>query len=350
MQRLLILLTMFCHTMAFAAPDISISPQSPPIIKLSIVSYDESLGSKIKRSTDGWRLWEEAGWKEYFDAYLNPDTAFRNRNAIPVCTVNDFNLNTYSRCMVGAMVHSMEKSMADLGTPAALTFSLAYSKYPNLDPDCTKNCIGNAPYQWQRSSAADIEVLLFPRSNGSQGHTYQQVKDGRVISTTALVAGAQQPFAILHLFRHEMAHALGFDGHLNDSELITLNRTRKAYPKCETRTFKPYPQSGLVKGCEHRTFVGGWNDKPACDPMSMGKSFFFNTRFNVPVYGEQFKFIFSCHLAGLQQSPAPTPPPAPAPQPPPPPAPAPVPTPTPVPDEYRQYCPTWKGLVARYCQ
>lgn len=334
-MKYLILSLLFLSTLAFGKP----------VIKLDIYTFNEQIGKELlKRQHEGYAAWERAGWKEYFDKFLNKDARFLKRNKLGKCLESDIKQHTFSPCMAGAMVHSMQQSIYNLGIDVDFDFSLAVSDYANIDYRCQRqgNCMANAIWDWGRKGDADVELLLMPiRNASSYGRTHTLMPNGDYKPVMALLAGAQQPYALLHLFRHEMAHAMGFNYHLYDTKPIVWNADKKLFPKCEPIEIKPYSQSGLTPDCKHRTFLGQLIPQGAiCTKLWMGSSHFHDGEsFNVQVYGPIFKKVFDCYIAEyieVGESPKPQPEPDKEDK------------PTPDNGNWHKYCPIWLDLVKQY--
>jgi hypothetical protein len=205
--------------------------------------------------------------------------------------------------MIKATFDSMERSLREIGLDVRfdVTTKVDDQETACTEPDCI-HAIAN-----RHVPAKLLDVIMIPvRNSGAQGTT-RQITNGQ--STVVLHLGKQWAVGALHLARHEFAHALGFDGHLYENDLIVS--------KCAGITVKPYSQSGLPPSCKNNTFVGSLI-KPGevCSQQSMNKQRFFDETWNVPVYADAFKKIFACYLNahGTGNIPAPpAPPPTPAP-------------------------------------
>jgi hypothetical protein len=90
--------------------------EAAPTINVAVHAFEESSGRRnIPHSEGGRATWEALSWPDYFNTHLNPDIAFRARNNLTLCKAIDFNRYQWTPCMAAAVIHSMEKSVAELG-------------------------------------------------------------------------------------------------------------------------------------------------------------------------------------------------------------------------------------------
>jgi hypothetical protein len=216
-----------------------------------------------------------------------------------------------------------------------LKFSLEHGTFE--DDQCKGNCIVNAAAKWLIYKPVDITLLILPKHNGAEGHTRTTMTtDGIPKAVSAIGVGGAMAFQAMHITRHELGHAMGFEGHTHQS--FVFNRGRKLFPACTELEVKSYPETGLKPGCENRTYLGS-HMVPGqyCGNRAPGAWNEFDVKFTAPYYGEKFRYIFGCYASKF------------GPQAPQPPKPTPTPTPTPIPPQ-NSNCAVWQNLINLHCK
>jgi hypothetical protein len=231
-----------------------------------VFTWPESHGLKVityKPSDKGYLAWMEGGYSSVG------------------CKGKDFSAYYLTPCMVKAQFAILENSLKELGIKERFEYELIYQILPEEE-------IHNLVDRW---TSPDLDILFVIDTKGNaEGYTRTTQLNK---STVGLKASKAQIFQLAHLFRHEMTHAMGFDGHLYDP-------TGWTYKGCgQTINVRPYGLSGLSKDCRNRTFVGSWvPDNGSCAKHEMLKPDLYSTSWNVPVYGEIFKAVFQCYFIG----------------------------------------------------
>jgi hypothetical protein len=317
-------------------PNASLSESSYKVT-IDVIAWDEATGKKVIKwlpQESGYLAWYKAGYEQYFRDYLDAKTLARY--GLSSCGREQVSEWYFTPCMIAAMLNSQERSLAEVGVMVDFKSSIQYTDYVGY-PDCSRpgsSCaVESAIFQEGKKSEALFDVLLLPnRVGGPEGHTRTKAS-GKAVS--AIVVGKSLAVGSLHLFRHEMAHAMGINGHLNGSSFVF--NPRGAVKNCPTVTIPSYEdlasQGKIQKDCIHRTFLGSYITHGAvCTANSMGKQFFFDRSWNVPYYGTIVREVFGCYLANyVVSNDAPT-------------KPAPPPTPAPSARE-DPYCSYWRKFV-----
>lgn len=262
-------------------------------VPVTVTTWSETRGQALLQwapSEAGYRAWYRGGWNQYFRDYL-PGSGCKDAD------VSDYSMTP---CMIKAMFDAAERSVSELGLDVkfAVTIRTEDSETDCKDTDCLHAIVD------KHVAKSLVDVVMIPVRNGAaQGYT----RSTATASVIGLHLGKQWAPSALHLLRHELAHALGFNGHLYDTAPFT-STARPGF--CDAMITKPYSQSGLPQGCVNNTFLGSWI-KPGeiCTTNSMNDQKEFDEKYNVPVYGDQFRAIFACYLrAHFESAPIPIPP------------------------------------------
>lgn len=253
-------------------------------VPVKVYAFSETVGRKTFTYTtaeQGYLAWMRGGYKTLG------------------CADANFSEFYQTPCMVQVLFTAMEKSLKDDGVDVHFDYQLNYTDFAGYDVTCLPNsrCVAENARVWKEKNAdPGLDVLLLPLADSVQGQTrtVADIRNGKTV--VGLVAGKSQSYMTAHLFRHEMAHALGFGMHLYDPDAWTFNADN-AY-KCPQIVVQPYEKSGLARGCQNMTFLGSYiNNGQVCSAMSMNDPKIYDERFNVPLYGPIFHDIFTCWLA-----------------------------------------------------
>jgi hypothetical protein len=210
------------------------------------------------------------------------------------CKDKDFSAYYQTPCMVKVLFQTLESDMKQLGIDLKIKHELRYTDFNGYDVACVSpRCVAEVARVWKdKNNSPGIDVLLLPKSDSVQGHTRAVADINKGKTVTALRVGKAQSFANVHLFRHELSHVMGFDMHLYDNQSWTFRS-----PVCADKLVVPYEQSGLKRGCENMTPLGSYIvPGQVCTRLTATDPSLNTTRFNVPKYEHDFRYVFSCWL------------------------------------------------------
>lgn len=258
-------------------------------IPVSVYAWSEAQGKEILKYSpqeEGYKQWYLGGYRQYFREYLNPDRAKKGQAP---CLDADANLYYFTPCMVAALFNSAERSFAEIGIKVEFDY-----KVVNYQP---VSCGDIHPtVRNHKKSAAKFDVILAPC--GNNGYTETKNDGSAVIGVTI---GKVWAVGSTHVFRHEMSHALGVNGHLDLQSFTFKSKV------CPDLVVPAYPQSGLQRDCRNNTFVGHYTPGGCGQNHGMNKQHFWQASYKVPFYEEKFKTIFGCWLKEFGSVPVPVP-------------------------------------------